>query len=169
MFPLVETDFFLWFSQIEEQFNLEIQSHLFLFQVQTLELKIDLEGSTSQSTEIVHISPEKIKGKGVGRCGQASQQQHLAPLSFPRVELSSLESSTSGHSVHRTIENRGRRAPRPRRPRGAVESWKGDRWMPKVIAQRPAIGSWTWSRDRRLLDQLLHSFLHPVGPADGHG
>ena len=31
--------------------------------------------------------------------------------------------------------------------------------MPKVIAQRPAIGSWTWSRDCRLLERWLYSSL----------
>ena len=36
--------------------------------------------------------------------------------------------------------------------------------MPKLIAQRPAIGSWTWSRDCVYWCRLAG----PKGPADGH-
>ena len=36
--------------------------------------------------------------------------------------------------------------------------------MPKLIAQRPAIGSWTWSRDCVYWCCLAS----PMGPADGH-
>ena len=69
------------------------------------------------------------------------------------------------HKVHWLLRELNKRARAAESPCTELSEKVGKRGsMPKLIAQRPAIGSWTWSRDCVYWCCLAS----PMGPADGH-